>query len=723
MKRLLTIVIVFFYASAGIFSQDHEVIDSLESLAGTLKGDEKIVVLNKLAKEYLNVSTEKAFDLAFTNTKLSRKSGNRLEEANALQIIGKTYFYNADYRRALYYFKKCSKIYLETGEISELAKVLNNIGFVYRMLGEYTLALNFFENSLRFHKKLKDSVRMANTINHIGIVYYIQGDYENALESYQNSLSINELLGDKKGVSYALNNIGQVYRSWEFFDKALEYYLRSLKIDEELEDKLGVSASLNNIGDVYKDKQDFARALEYFDRAVKLQNETGDKSGLASTLINIGDIYERKGNLKDAIIYYKKAMNIREEIGDKTGLAKIFSKIGEVHYNLNDYEKARKYLDLSQKIAEDNNIAHVLVVNLKALSALYRKLGDHRKALEYFEKYHSLDSAMYDKKKLAELQTRVETEKLNKEKELKELQLMQKLDEISRQRIYIIIAVAGFILILIFLILLLRLYGQKRKANKMLERQQQEITDSIHYASRIQTALLPPEDYLARHLPEYFILFKPRDIVSGDFYWATEKDNNLVVVAADCTGHGVPGAFMSMLGIAFLNDIIHAGAVDDPAAILNQLREKIIESLRQTGKEGETKDGMDISVCIINMKKMQLRYSGANIPLYIIRDNNLQEYKADRMPIGIHGKAVIPFNSHDIDIRKGDTIYTFSDGYADQFGGQKGKKFKYAEFRVLINNIHDKPMNEQAAILENAHNEWRGDFKQIDDILLIGMRI
>jgi serine phosphatase RsbU (regulator of sigma subunit) len=249
------------------------------------------------------------------------------------------------------------------------------------------------------------------------------------------------------------------------------------------------------------------------------------------------------------------------------------------------------------------------------------------------------------------------------------------------------------------------------------------ITDSIEYAKRIQTAILPSEEFAKEFLPEHFILFRPRDIVSGDFYWMTKKDNLLVLIAADCTGHGVPGAFMSMLGVSFLNEIINRHNVTKASEILNSLRTDIKKTLGQEGKEGEAKDGMDIALCIIDLENMKMQYSGAYNPLYLFRNNEFIEVKADRMPIGIYIKEKDSFTNNEIDLQKGDVFYIFSDGFQDQFGGEDGQKFKTKNYKKLLLDIHQKPMAEQREILDTTVDAWRGDWEQVDDIIIMGIRV
>lgn len=264
-----------------------------------------------------------------------------------------------------------------------------------------------------------------------------------------------------------------------------------------------------------------------------------------------------------------------------------------------------------------------------------------------------------------------------------------------------------------------------REYNSLLEeseKQKKELTDSIKYASYIQSALLPSKDTFDRLIPENFILFKPRDVVSGDFYWISKFKNNVIVAAADCTGHGVPGAFMSMLGISFLNQIVSKGCFFSASSILNQLREMVMKSLHQTGERKEQKDGMDISLCLLDFQKNQLQYAGANNPIYLIRKGNFIEIKGDRMPIGINIVEERSFTNHIIELEENDMMYLITDGYPDQFGGLNERKLKYKPFKEILLHIHNMQMHEQVIVLEEELRKWMGNINQIDDILIIGFR-
>jgi serine phosphatase RsbU (regulator of sigma subunit) len=258
-------------------------------------------------------------------------------------------------------------------------------------------------------------------------------------------------------------------------------------------------------------------------------------------------------------------------------------------------------------------------------------------------------------------------------------------------------------------------------------KQNKEITDSINYARRIQSAMLPPKRYISELLNESFILYKPRDIVSGDFYWIKQVNKYVVIVAADCSGHGIPGAFMSMLGMGYLNEIVQRREVTQAKDVLSALRKQIKNSLRQHGGRDEAKDGIDMALCVMDLKNRKMQYAGANNPLYLIRGADKEakviEYKPDRMPVGYYQVKDNIFNNHDIKLESGDTFYLFSDGFIDQKGGTENKKFMSGRFRKLLEGIQDQTMYDQKITLKNTLSDWMGNNPQVDDILVIGVRV
>ena len=253
-------------------------------------------------------------------------------------------------------------------------------------------------------------------------------------------------------------------------------------------------------------------------------------------------------------------------------------------------------------------------------------------------------------------------------------------------------------------------------------RQRKELTESIRYASYIQKALLPSSDIFNRLIPEHFIYFQPKDIVSGDFYWITKKKSEIIIAVGDSTGHGVPGAFMSILGISILNEIVDRGSYKTAGSILNQMREGIMKSLGQTGEDYEPKDGIDMSLCILNKETEKIQFAGAFNPIYIIKENDLVEIPGDKMQIGIAADEERAFKTHHLKLDPCDVVYLFSDGFVDQFGGSEGKKFKYRPFRNLLMSIHKLPLHEQKEKLHTVFEDWKNGYSQLDDVLILGFR-
>jgi serine phosphatase RsbU (regulator of sigma subunit) len=261
------------------------------------------------------------------------------------------------------------------------------------------------------------------------------------------------------------------------------------------------------------------------------------------------------------------------------------------------------------------------------------------------------------------------------------------------------------------------------KQKNIISQKNEEITADLRYSKRIQNAILPSDKFINEVLSQYFIVNIPKNIVSGDFYWLEKSNNKLIITVADCTGHGVSGALMHMMGIVFLNQIVKKKDYENSGEILEELREYVITSLHQTGKFGEAQDGMDLALCIIDFDTLKLKFSGANNPLYIINNREFKEIKGDRMPVGINVNYEEPFKTHEIQLEKGDTLYMFTDGYADQFGGPKGKKFRYKFFKELLISINGTSLKRQKDIVEQTFYKWKGNYEQVDDVLVMGIKV
>lgn len=410
---------------------------------------------------------------------------------------------------------------------------------------------------------------------------------------------------------------------------------------------------------------------------------------------------------------------------------------------------AKQQAEIENQIREIEKQKQALIKILEQVRINKLLLSEKVKELEQREKILQSKNEEINEKSVILVNQKKEIEQQNNRIQEQRKVLNKQLEKIHMQQLIMYLFV-GIILLLVFLgFFIYRNYKIKKEANIILSQknaeilrqneeikmqkeqieaqrdeialQKQEIMDSIRYASRIQQAVLPPIHVVKNILRDNFFIFnRPRDIVSGDYYFITERKNKLIISAADCTGHGVPGAFMSLLGISFLNEIINRTEVLDAAIILNHLRDNIINALNQ-GAEHQTKDGMDMVLCVFDFEQKFVEFAAANNPLYHVRNKELTEYKGDKMPIGLYDDLK-PFTKHIIHFEQGDVFYMFSDGYADQFGGNEGKKFKYKPLKDLLISISHLPMNEQYKIVEKTHDDWKGNYFQVDDILLIGIR-
>ncbi|MDP2387853.1 MAG: tetratricopeptide repeat protein [Bacteroidota bacterium] len=645
--------------------------------------------------------------------------------------------------------------------LRHLASALNNEGFLADQHGQTEKTLELYKKSLKIRENLKEKRAIANSLNNLGNVYEDLGDIPKALEYLHKSMKLQEETKDRRGQSYSLNNLATIYGDLGDKNKALEYYQKALQIQEEIKDKLGAAYSLSNIGYFYNKAGEIDKALEYYLRSLKIKEEIDDKYGIAYSYNNIGIIYKEKGDLKTALEYYNKSLMLREEIGEKNGIAAVLNHIAEIKLKMGEIAEAKKLGEQSLKLSKEVGYPDEIQDISKNLCEIYLKDGNYKGAYEMQVLFKLMsDSVNNENTKKASIQKSFQYEydkkvaadsvKVAEEHKLFDAQIKQ--ERTQRTALYVGIGLIG-----IFSLFMYNRFRVTRKQKNIIESQkaevdkqreladsrriiaeeqrhviqekQKEILDSIHYASRIQKALLTSEEYISKHFPaEYFIFYQPKDIVSGDFYWALNHHNKFFIATSDCTGHGVPGAFMSLLNINFLNENVIERRIENPALILDEQKKSIIKALNPKGNEN-SKDGMDSVLCSYDLKNMKLNFAAANNPLWLVRPSagsgtaELIEYKADKMAVGKGEENAKDFTLQTIDLQKGDIIYTFTDGYADQFGGPKGKKFLYKQFHSILLENHHLPMNEQKGILEKRINEWMGETEQIDDLLVIGVRI
>lgn len=586
--------------------------------------------------------------------------------------------------------------------------------------------------ALSLSRKLGWEKGLAFALDDAGNYYNGRGNYPEALKNFTRALDLFEKLGRKRNMAIVCNSIGNTYLGTGNDMKALAYYQKSHDYAAEIQNRYAIGIADVGLSSVYSRQGKHALALSSLREANRVFSELKMNYPLAVVLTNMGSIFSDTNKGDSALYFFTKALAMFRADQNKYGTYSTLRSIGHVFFQQKDIRKALAYYLDALKICREDNAKDNEKEIAKDISEAYRLLEQYQLAYEYYVQYSDLKDSVFNSesnKQLLDVQTRYETEKkdreivlLNKDKQIRE-------QELHRNRLVILFTVAGLLLIAIACVIILMGYKRKQKMNRILELQKniieeknKDITDSIRYAKNIQEAILPEVNLLNEAFREYFIFYKPKDIVSGDFYWVTHKKNKVYFAAVDCTGHGVPGAFMSMIGNTLLNDIVNDKQVTLPSDILFSLREGVIRSLKQKGAEGENKDGMDIALCCLH-DSGQLEFSGANNPCWIIRGEEYLEFKGDKQPIGIYSGEAQSYHTHSAQLQKGDLIYVFTDGFADQFGGEKGKKFKYKKLKELLLSIRHFSMSQQREIIMNTYEDWRGSLEQVDDVLVMGIRV
>ncbi len=728
-------------------------------------GDDKnqellVEINNRVAQVYISINElDEAMAFLEESVTIAEELGNDNLKASSLIIMGRVYQRRNETEEALNSFLEALEIRKELEDKPEMAAIYNNIGSLYSSRSDFENAIGYYEKSLEIRRELGNKRGLGIILNNLGNQHLQLGNYEEAIEYYRQASEIFKEIKFDRGTAATLTGMAVIYESLKQYESVLQVYQEVLEIREREDNQLELANTISNIavtysrmlndslqsiyGSYYLDtiySKQIKPGIEYGEKsisynlqALEIRREINDTRGVSITLANLGTVYQSLGEFEKANESFREWLALPQDYQDDDTKVAITIGMGRMALYERDYNRAINYFNEAYNTALSMNKKIYIQEASRNLSDLYEKTGQYKEALEYFQIYHNVYDSLNQettRRQIHEMQVKYETEAKEKENEILRKDQLIKDTKLKNTR-YALIAVVIAVLVFAGLIIqLIRQNNLRRKANEELERKNQliteqtkEITDSIQYASRIQNAVLPPEDYMKKLLPQQFIIFRPRDIVSGDYYWITRKGDKIITMVADCTGHGVPGAFMSMLGVALLNEIVSKHEKLSTDFILNELRRQVIESLHQTGEEGGTQDGIDVALYIIDIKTLKLEFSGANNPLLIFRDDDMFELKADKMPIGIHTSSDKPFTKKEFQLEKGDMLYAYSDGYPDQFGGPKGKKFMIRRFKKLLQQIHKRTVKEQKKILEKTLDDWMTDTSQIDDILIMGVRV
>ncbi len=691
----------------------------------------KVDILNNLAKDFSSFDIEKAFEYAKLADSIATEIGYKEGKAVSNYNIGSIYYNKNFYKQAISHYNRAYKIFQNIKDTNGIAQALCNMAITYSLIGDNTKALEHQLNSLDYSSAIDAKMLMARSYNHIGIIHLEMKEYE----------------------------------------KALEFHSLSKQISGEINNVKGKLRSLNNMGIVYKHMGDYENAIKYYNQTIEFAKNSGNKKFAASALGNLAVIYQVQEKLNKALEKHFEALEIKQEIGNKRGMAITLYNIGETYFLSNQYKKALNYLFRSTTLANEMGDKNRLSENAKLISEVYAKQNDYNQAYYFFKKHSQLKDTLYNEKstkKFLELQTQYETEK--KEKEIALLKKEKQYQKLQNNRIRVLIfsLIGGIVLLFLVLSIIYRAFRQKKKANQLLSDKNQEIqqqkeeiesqrnnleelyfelskkkeeiegqrneiedknmyiTDSIIYAQLIQQAVLISPKILKDIFSTSFLLLIPKDIVSGDFFWAFKKKGKIYFAVVDCTGHGVPGAFMSIVSHNLLNQTMNDNDYTKPSDILDHLNRTINSTLHFNYDDNSSslvRDGMDMALCSYDPNSNILEYAGAFCPLYHIHNGDLVRYKADVQPIEVSTKkSYIPFTNHTIHIQKNDMIFLFSDGITDQFGGTDRRKFSQTRLRNLLLNIHKSPMNKQKEEIVNTFYDWKKDIPQVDDVIVVGIK-
>jgi tetratricopeptide (TPR) repeat protein/serine phosphatase RsbU (regulator of sigma subunit) len=616
-----------------------------------------------------------------------------------------------------------------------IAKICMNIGNTYSALSDYPRAIEFQQKSIEAHKELSDKSGLAANYNNIGIVYYNLSDFTKCLEYFQKAMKMQEELRNKQLVAYAIGNIAVIYESINEDSLAMIYQHKCFAMHSESGKKEELLSPLINLSILYKKKKDYEKALDYLNRALNLSTELGEKQTIIKSYANIAGIYLEMKKPREAIEIMFKCKKLAEETGDKKDISRIYYGIAEAYNAKGEYGSAISYFKKSFNLSQTTGDISEQKLAADGLHNGYKKNNDYKSSLYYHEIARKLNDSIFSSTKNETLNSlkiqfaldRQETDlKAKSDEELKKQE-----EEKSKQRLIIYIAIGMFLVVLFFSYFFYKRFKLTKKQNviietqkKLVEQKNREITDSIVYAKRLQTAILPPEHLVKQYFPNSFIFYQPKDIVAGDFYWLEVHNDTIYLAVADCTGHGVPGAMVSVVCSNALNRALKEFNITDTGKLLDKTRELVQETFEKSG-EG-INDGMDISLVKFGIQPegdfIRFQYSGANNSLWYIEDNEFKEIKSDKQSISKIDNPK-PFTTHNVEVKKNSSLFLYTDGLADQFGGPKGKKFKYKQLAETMLKNSKVPIQRQKEILYSTIETWRGQLEQVDDILILGINI
>lgn len=603
--------------------------------------------------------------------------------------------------------------------------------------------------ALKLSEQNKDVKLYIDAQNLIGSIKNDLGEFENALDCHLKALEKAQQIKDNVHISTTLNYIGTVYFSQNQIAQAIDYYNQSLKYAENAQTNNQILNNLYKLGLIYESLNKYQEAYKYYKRSLLIEEETKNKEGMFYSLIGIGSVSAKRHNYYQAYVIYNRALDIATELQVLAYVSLCYSHLGDLQRDQKEYVKARDFYLKALAIADSLEFKKDRRDCYLNLAQTNENLQFYNDAYFYLARFVEVNDTLFTQESNdRKMRMQIKFDLRAKEKEIDILKQKDQQGIMIRNFL-----VAGFILISLVAFLFFYLNRVKQRSNRLLNarnleieqqreeistnleqlafvnselsKKNQQITDSIVYARSIQEAILPQSAVFKGFFPESFVFFRPRDIVSGDFYWLHTRKDKVYIALADCTGHGVAGAFMSMMGYTLLNSVVDENIRLSPAKILGQLNQKIIAVMRQhEGRETSHDDGMDITICAYDMINKTIEFASANQSIALVQNGKIEVLSGDISSIGgtFAMKDEHGFTNHQINFESPTTIYLYSDGFQDQFGGKNNQKFMQHKFISTLQTISAYSMKEQYQMLTDVFEEWKGEGKQTDDILVIGLQ-
>lgn len=627
--------------------------------------------------------------------------------------------------------------------LSQMVEIENNIDIwpIYndriQFIAEKHLKVHPYPStgSIFYSKQLAGALVNKSTYMHI------MGDILKSIEYISKSLKISTQIKDKLGIASSLQGLGFLYGEQNEIETALKYFNQSLVLYRELNDKRGIASCYSEIGYIYLQNNDLVKSLEYVQGSIKIFEELNEQRALSFALNDIGTIYEKRGDLSEAEKQYSRSLEISKRIGEKTGEATTLAKLAFIMLKTGQLNKAQEYAKHILFLGQESPVVQSNVYNI--LYTVYKKQQKYALALEMHEKYSSLmDSVSNDKTKSAAIKsdltyqyqkkTLEDNIKIQNERKLFDAKLSETHAKLEQEKTQRFALYGGLSLIILFSAFIFNRFKITQKQKNIIESQklvvdesQRKMLDSINYAKKIQYSILPSKTEIEPYFPNHFVFFKPKDIVSGDFYWFNHIDDLSFIAVADCTGHGVPGAFMTMIAHSIITEVVIQQKIKSPELILKNLHHHLFHSLQQQKGDEYSQDGLDISFCVFDHQKNLLHFSGARNSAFILNKEEITTLRATQKSIG--GLSLLgtieperEFKIETISIQKDSLLVMCTDGVFDQLN-ENDEKFGINRFKELILDI-DEDFSNSFQITENTINDWKKSTIQLDDILILAIK-